>query len=307
MADPNDPWADDARPDDYADGPAGHDPTAGDGPHADLGTYASDREVQADNPKKAVGTGVKILVGLLVAGGAALLVCCGAGWFWISSTAGDAVREPQAVRARTEEILTVDIPDTFNPTTAAEVTAPPVVNWFFDFKMDLAGYETDGGGELLVLRFAGPQGMTEGADPDEVRMQVESSMRGRQNGSVRVNVESSETRTYNTADGRGVDWQFIRGAGLGPDGENLGEFRQVRGTLIDGDDVYILSLAVPEEEYDEAAIVEMLRSIRLVNPKTEAVPADAETPLEDPAAEGDVVDDDGAEIEDGEVDGADGE
>ena len=293
MADPNDPWADDARPGDYDDAPAGHDPHAGDGPHADLGTYASDREVLADNPKKSLGTGVKVLVGLLIAGALSLLVCCGGVWLYISNVASNAVKEPAAVRARTDEILAVDIPETFEPDGAMRVSAPPVVNWFFDFDMDVAGYQTAGGGQLIVVKFAGPPGMTEGASPEEVRAQVQAQMQS-QNSGVRVNVERSETRTYNTADGRGVAWQFAEGTGVAQDGANQGPYRQVRGTLIDGDDVYILQLAVPEEEYDEAAIVAMLRSIRLVNPKTEAIPAEDETPLEDPAADvdGDPTDED---------------
>ena len=108
MAD--DPWADDARPDQYDDAPAGHDPHAGDGPHADLGTYASDRDVEAENPKRALGTGVKVLVGLLIAGGLALLVCCGAGWFYVSSVSGNAERTPAGVRQRVDELLTIEVP-----------------------------------------------------------------------------------------------------------------------------------------------------------------------------------------------------
>ena len=288
MADPNDPWADDARPENYTDGPTGHDPHAGDGPHADLGTYASDREVLAENPKKGMGTGVKVLVGLLIAGALSLLVCCGGVWLYISSVAGNAVDDPAAVRARTDEILVVDIPETFEPDGAFRMSAPPVMNWFFDFTMDIAGYGTTGGGQLIVVKFAGPPGMTEGSSPEEVRVQVQSQMQS-QNSGVRVNVESSETRTYNTADGRGVEWQFAEGAGIAQDGTNQGAYRQVRGALIDGDDVYVLQLAVPEEEFDEAAVIAMLKSIRLVDPKTEAVPAEDETPLLDPAAEGEVV------------------
>ena len=300
MADPNDPWADDARRDDpfaddrFADDPrdgaaGGPDPDRGDGPHADLGTYASDRDVLADNPKKGVGTGVKVLVGLLIAGGLACLVCCGSVWMYVSSISNNAVDAPAAVRARTDEILTVDIPETFEPDGAFRMSAPPVVNWFFDFTMDIAGYGTEGGGQLIVVKFAGPPGMSDGASPEEMKGQVETQMQSQNGGGVRVNVESSETRTYNTADGRGVDWQFAKGTGVAQDGTTQGPYRQVRGALIDGDDVYVIQLAVPEEEYDEAAVVAMLKSIRLVDPQTEPVPADAETPLRDPAAEGEVV------------------
>ena len=63
---------------------------------------------------------------------------------------------------------------------------------------------------------------------------------------------------------------------------------------------------MPEEEYDEAAVIAMLRSIRLVDPQTEAVPAENETPLDDPAAAGEVVDP-GEDLMEGDEDPVDGD
>ena len=301
MADPNDPWADDARPDEYDDAPAGHDPHAGDGPHADLGTYASDREVEAENPKKAVGTGVKVVVGLLVAGLGLAVVCCGVGaWAFVNGT--DADRTPAGVRQRTDELLTIDIPDRFEPDQATRVDVP-ILNWVVDRPVTAVEYGTDGGGLLYIARNENVGTSRQAADAAQQAAELQLQFSRAE--AIGRRVTETRTRTLRTADGREVDWRFATtepgeaAAGGGEPGDGAadpadGPFRRVYGAIPDGGDVYVLQMAVPEADYDEAEVVAMLQSIRLIDPATEPVPAGNETPLnetplEDPAPAGDPV------------------
>ncbi|QDT15100.1 hypothetical protein [Alienimonas californiensis] len=281
MAD--DPWADDPHdPDQYG----GDAPNPEDGPHADLGTYASDREVQAPNPQKSMGTGVKILVALLIGGGLlALLCCCGGFWEFSASGITSPDATPAGVRAKTDEILTIDIPDDFNPeiSLGGEI---PVMRWFVDMRMDVAAYAVPGGGQLMLMKLRVPPGQDQAAMEAQLKQSMNQSGN---NQNVRVDVTSTETRTLVTADGRSIDWQFSEGTGRGPDGGDLGAFREVKGTFVDGTDVYILNLMIAEDEYDEAEIVSMLESIELVDPQTEPVPPGNEDVMEEAEVESDEI------------------
>ncbi|NNJ28107.1 hypothetical protein [Alienimonas chondri] len=312
MAD--DPWADDsrdrdrddfARNDDFARDDFGD---ADDGPHADLGTYASDREVEAPNPKKGVGTAVKVIVGLLVGGGLLALLCCG-GLFWELSASGFTNPDvtPAGVRAKTDEMLVIDIPDDFTPEISMGGEMP-FARWMGDFRMDLAAYGVPGGGQLMLMKLRIPN---EGGDRQQMEAQMRQSMdQNSNNNGVRVDVTTTETRTLTTADGRDVEWQFSEGTGRSQQGADLGAYHEIKGTFADGTDVYILQLMIADDEYDEAEIVSMLESIELVDPQTEPVPAGKEPVLEEApvtdgdAAESDVVEGDAVEGDSVEDDAA---
>ena len=168
--------------------------------------------------------------------------------------------------------------------------APPIVNLFADFSFDVAVYKAPGegqnvDGQLAIVKFAGPEGM--GDDPAKLEAQVGTQMQAQDTGGVKVNVASSETRTIPTADGRPVKWVFAEGTGVRQDGSDAGPFRQVRGTILDGDTIYVLQSVLPEDQYDEAEIEGMLRSIALIDPATQPVPPGNEAVMEDPAADAD--------------------
>ena len=294
MAD--DPWADD--PNDRYGGDA---PDAADGPHADLGTYASDRDVDAPNPKKGMGTGVKVLLGLLLGGGALCLLCC-CGGYWEVSSQVNMDDTPAGVRARTDEILTLDVPADFTPQAAMDMNIP-FVRWFMEMRMTLAAYGAPGGGQMLLMKLALPPEAAQ--DPAALEAQMKQSFNQNNNSGVRVDVTDSETRTLTTADGRAVDWTFGSGTGRNQQGADLGAFREVKGTIADGSNVYILQVALPEEEFDEAEIVAMLESIELVDPQTEPVPPGNEVPMNE--AEVDVTPAGDATNADGDATNADGD
>lgn len=276
MAD--DPWADDPHdPDRYG----GDAPNPEDGPNADLGTYASDREVEAPNPKKSMGTGVKVLVALLIGGGLLALLCCGGVFaeYWSSGILSPD-DTPAGVRAKTDEILTIALPDDFNPVIGigGEI---PLLRWTADARMGLVSYSTPGGGQFTVTRIVLPPN----AEAQRAQMEAQLTQGFQQNGGgTRVDVADSRTVTLVTADGRSVDWTFGEGTGRGPDGGDLGAFRKVEGRFVDGTASYALTLTIAEDEYDEAEIISMLESIELVDPQTEPVP-----PGKEPVTEEDVM------------------
>ncbi len=284
MADPrddrrDDPWADDPHdPDEFG----GDAPNPEDGPHADLGTYASDREVQAPNPKASVGTGVRVLVWLMIGGGILGVLCCG-GLFWEYGASGLATPDdtPAGVRARTDEILTIDLPDDFTPLVGVNAEIPGY-RWLGDARMGLAAYAAPGDGQFVLMKIRLP------ASLETQRSEIETKLKQtveENSGGPRVTVAETRTRVLPTADGRSVDWRFSEGTGRGRDGADLGAFRQVDGEFVDGTDSYLVRLAIPEADYDEAEIVAMLQSIELVDPQTEPVPAGKEAVMEEAGVE----------------------
>ena len=295
MAD--DPWADDPN-----DGYGGDAPDAADGPHADLGTYASDREVEAPNPKAATGCGVKALVLLLIGGGLLAALCCG-GFLWEGMTAMPIENTPAGVRAKTDEILTLDLPDDYAPELSLG-GGVPVMRWIADVRVDKAVYRTPGGGQLQVSKRTYPADL---ADDPQKRLAVEDSMRQVLDAAnprgVTVAATESETRTLVTADGRTVDWVFAEGPARGRDGADRGTYRQVTGTIPDGDQEFLLQLDLPEENWDEAAVVSMLESIELIDPQTEPVPPENEAVIEEAEAE-DAVSEEAVTDEPAATDGA---
>ena len=273
MAD--DPWADDPRR------TPGDAPDPVDGPHADLGTYASDRDLDSPNPKKAIGTGVKVIVGLLIAGGLLMLLCCG-GLYWEFTGTMERDETPAGVRARTDEILTLDVPADFEPQLSLRGEIP-LLRWIADVRMQMSVYDTPGGGQFLLTKLEVPPGG--GADADQMQAQLQQGLDQNAQAGVRVDVTESSSRELLTADGRPVTWTFGEGTGRDGEGKDLGPFHEITGRITDGTNVYVLKIAVAEAEYDEAEIVAMLESIRLVDPLTEPVPAGNEVPLDDEAAD----------------------
>ena len=283
MAD--DPWADDPHdPDAHGgDAPRFDDDRAEDGPHADLGTYASDREVEAPNPKKSVGTGVKALVALLLGGGLLAALCCGAGVLDFV-TAFEEERTPAGVRARTDELLTIALPDDYSP-RAAYVITMPIARWMADQRLDSALYDTPGGGrfEVTKMRFAAQVA----ADPAAQRQMEDQHfefLKQRRGFMPIFKQTRSDTRTLLTADGRSVDWTFSEGFEKGMD-----DARQISGTIEDDLVVYTLRWNLPTEEYDEEEVVAMLESIELVDPQTEPVPPGKEDVMEEADVDPDAV------------------
>ena len=274
MAD--DPWADD--PNDRYGGDA---PDAADGPHADLGTYASDRDVEAPNPKKGMGTGVKVLVGLLIGGFLLCAVCCG-GFFWeISASGFGADATPAGVRAKADEIFTIDLPQDYQPQIGIGGSLP-FSRWVADVRMDMAAYRTPGGGQLQIEKLSFPPEMAGPAERNQMEMQLRPLTEQSNPGGVLFTAAgAAEIRPLTTADGRSVNWTFAEGAAVTRDGTDLGEARQVTGKFEDGSDSYALNLVLTLENYDEDAVVAMLESIELVDPQTEPVPPGNDVPMEE--------------------------
>ena len=174
----------------------------------------------------------------------------------------------------------------------------PVLNLVYDRPVDAAEYSTPGGGRLYLAKNGNVGDEPGVGDALKTATELQLQMTGAE--AFGRQVTDSETRELRTADGRTVKWRF---AATEPaaDAENAGDpqagpFRRVFGVIPDGRDVYVLQLAVPESEYDEAEIVAMLESIEPGEPADRADPRRRrDLPLEDPAADadGDPTDGDG--------------
>ena len=191
--------------------------------------------------------------------------------FWEYAASGVTPdRTPAGVRARTDEILTIDLPEDFTPLAALSGEIP-LMRWVGDARMGLAAYVAPGGGQFMAMRIRLPKPSSMEADRTQIELDFRQQFK-QSAGGVRVDATATETRPLLTADGRTVDWRFSEGTGYDADGAELGAFRQVEGAFRDGRDSYVLRLVLPEAEYDEAEVVSMLESIELVDPQTEPVP-----------------------------------
>ncbi|MEM7812553.1 MAG: hypothetical protein AAF532_13850 [Planctomycetota bacterium] len=135
------------------------------------------------------------------------------------------------------------------------------------FKMDLFGVfamevvafgTADGGMEqapLFVGRMSG-EGIAQ--DPDAALGQVRTQV-AKMQAEAEIVIKASETRVIDTPDGP-VEFTFAEGERAN-DGVVV---RQISGAVVGGEAVSILFLSLPEEDYDEAVVLEALRTLDFV-------------------------------------------
>jgi hypothetical protein len=212
--------------------------------------------------KQGMSSTAKVLIILGSIAGVCLLACCGGvafvGWkfqdFAKNFAANLSTNDPQEIRARTAKIVHIDIPEQFPPAVAIDVVF---------MKEILYGTLDKPNRPLLVIveidkNFLGAQG---GGSAKQQREEILRQMRqqGQQAGNMNTELdeESSETREF-TIDGEKVPFEFIKGTARGG-----GPTRQIVGVFPGREGMVMLMVMVPESDYDEAAIMRMLESIRL--------------------------------------------
>ncbi|MEM9701100.1 MAG: hypothetical protein AAF907_01500 [Planctomycetota bacterium] len=246
-----DPWSDDSRDGDDFGADSRRFPD--EGPNGELPAPA----------KSGMGCGLKILLALIVGGGLFAVLCCG-GVVWEFSSSELFVPDttPAAVRATTDETITIDIPEDFTPIMAMSGEFP-FFRWFADFRMAMVAYQTPGDGQMFVMKVVAPE---EGGNRAQMETQTRQGFNQNNSSQVLFDVKTTETKTLTTADGMTIDWQFSEGTGRDQSGADLGAFREVSGSFEDDEGVFILQLTIPEEEYDEEEITGMLESIAIPKP-----------------------------------------
>ncbi len=205
----------------------------------------------------------KVLLVLGSIAGVVMLLCCGGG-VYLFYKAKDMVSMSSSapdVKQRTDEIVQIDIPTDFVPAQAFKFTVPNVMS------MKWAIYKKGASDQsILMLMEMNQAGMAAkgGADAKQQRDQMLQAMRQQQGqqggGTIKtpIHEESRESRVF-TINGEKVEFDFIKGTR--PVGG--GAVRQVVGVFPGKEGVVMLMLLVDESEYDEAAIVKMIKSIRL--------------------------------------------
>jgi hypothetical protein len=212
------------------------------------------QEVQPQ--KQGMSSTAKVLLILGSIAGVCLLVCCGGLAFvgWKFQNLANIATDPAVVRERTEEIIHIDIPADYVPTHAMKF------DWM-NVKMKQVGYRHKGSPNsmLMIMETAEPM---HGATPKQQRDQIRQALRqqGQQPGQINdeINEQSSEIREF-TINGETVPFEFIKGTAPGggtPTRQVVGIFRGREGTVM-------LMLMAPESDYDDAAVVKMIESVRL--------------------------------------------
>ncbi len=212
---------------------------------------------QSGAPQK--GGGSKLLMGLGIGCGLMLLLCCGGGVavFMVGRSAFHVETVPAQVAAAAEDITDMDVPPGFEPKTAVSVKIP-----FTSKKvMSMAIYEGPSKkGMILVAEFG--EGMPGNADPENMRLQIEQSMRQQQQqqnqGAKKLQMEGDAKEVTVTVRGEECTFTIQRGkAG------NEQEFVQVEGTFTgkEGDPAFLLG-QLPASDFSEEDAEAFVKSIK---------------------------------------------
>jgi len=194
---------------------------------------------------------MKVVLIILGAGGVLALICCG-GVFYFGKQFADKIQnsmtqEPARIREITSSIVDITIPDVYSPQMAMDFGMMGV-------QMKMCAYARDGGGDgggVFIMEMAGPQN----ANKQQMKQQFQQSLR-QQGKSQELTIESSETRTF-TINGEECQFEFIKGK----NSQNNQEMRQVMGVIPGKSGAAFLMVFETEENWDEAAIVQMIESM----------------------------------------------
>ncbi|HEY3968452.1 MAG TPA: hypothetical protein VGM05_28145 [Planctomycetaceae bacterium] len=217
-----------------------------------MATHDDFQQEPAPQAKKSSGSKVLLILGTIA--GLGLVVCCGgAGFLYYKfKDAISVTKDPVEVKKQTEELVTIEIPSTFTPLASTRV-ATPVVN------MKMIMYQSGAGNEdaMVLMEMSAP-----GADPKQMRDQMLQQMRTQQaQGSgfnSQINAQSKETRKFKI-NGDDVEFDFIKGTR----GSDPTVYRQIVGVFQGRNGFILLMLMIRDSDYDEEAVLKMIKSIRV--------------------------------------------
>jgi hypothetical protein len=221
-------------------------------------------------PKQGMSTTVKVLLIVGGIGGVLLLLCCGGIGLFVYK-AKEALQEfalttdADEIETRAGRIAQIDIPPDFEPTLGFDLG---IMRW--------VGYEKTprDGSRLMLFELNGVMLQNKTFAQQRQEMEQMLKQQGSQNGGfeMQIDVAERETRKVNIR-GKPVEFEFNKGT-TSPEGKAV---RQAIGAFKTPTGVALLNLIVPEEGYDESAVVKMIESIRDPQPEPDV---DAEEPEE---------------------------
>ncbi len=194
--------------------------------------------------KQGCSTGAKVLLVMLFMAGGFFALCCG-GVIWAFSQI-DFDETVEGVRAMTEDIVDIDISESFEPQHAMEMD-------LLIMSMKLAIYTAETDDSVLIL--AEMDFPT--ADQQQTQAKMEIILRQQDHGGRYVDIISSEIREFEIR-GQTVKFVFAECEDI-----DTGEaVRQITGKFPGRQGMGFLMLQVEEESYDEDATVRMIESIK---------------------------------------------
>lgn len=200
----------------------------------------------APPPKRGMSGGKKILLILLCIFGGIMLLCCGAGAYLFNKVKNASSDDPVVIKRVTQEIVTIDVPGEFNPMVAVVVDVPVIP------KVKMVVYQGATEDTTLML-------MQLDVPPDEVEQgDVRQKMReqGGNAGELR-NAEVMPAKEF-VINGKTVQFDITKGVS-----ENTNEkVVQIQGVFQGKDGMVILLMQIPEQDYKEENVVQMLKSIK---------------------------------------------
>jgi hypothetical protein len=210
----------------------------------------------------------KVVLLLLGVGGVLLLVCCG-GFIWFGKTMSDKLQnamtqDPVRIREITASIIDITVPDAYAPKMAMDFG-------MMGMQMKMCAYSrADDAGGVFIMEMTGPPS----ANKAQMKQQFQQSLR-QQGQNQEVTIESSETRTF-TINGEECEFEFIKGKNT----QTNQDMRQVMGVIPGKSGAGFLMVFENEENWDEAAIVQMIESMGGAEVTSPAAPAIEEAPVD---------------------------
>ena len=208
--------------------------------------------------KRGMSKTTKILLVLGVLAGLALVVCCGGlmivGWRLQSYMAEAVSTEPAVIEAAKDEIVQIDIPETFSPQMSFDMKVPFVEQRVFMAVV----YTMEGVQGNLMLMAIGP--LVSDTDREQFTEQMKEAFQqqgGQGQGNVRLEVAETLEREFEI---RGQPTKFRLQKGKNPDSGT--EMIELSGTFSGKSGPVILMLTVEADRFDEEQITTMIESIR---------------------------------------------
>ena len=203
--------------------------------------WQDDGDAKAKPPRRK-SSKMRVILIILGVCGLCCVLCCGVFAYFISSMI--PATTPEGVRKKTQEIVAIEIPDSFKPMMAMSIPG------LLRFAMYQRATGPDDG-MLMVMGFN--KQLPQGQNP-EVEMREAMAKQGQQE--IEVDEDKTETREFTI---RGEKSKFVFGVGKKPNMDE--EFHQVFGTFPANGGTGMLILQLPADDYDEAEIVKMIESI----------------------------------------------
>jgi len=214
-------------------------------------------------PKAGMSTAAKVLIVLGAFGGLSLLVCCG-GAFYLFRKVQDIAKD--ATADRPEKVVLIDPPPGFKQSQSVDM-----------FVMRIVGYIHENNPKSTIALVEFNKNVFPKMDPAQQRLQMRTQLQQQQGQERRIQVEETEKRTF-TVCGKEVEFEF----NVGKDDQGT-VVHEVMGVFETAHGLVLLLLIADEQQYDEAAVVKMIESIR--DPAESEDEAEEGDPADQPSAE----------------------